>query len=55
MDDIELRYQAVQCLLRARLIADDRTAEFLQDLAEHLIDHADELLARTRSSILIHG
>jgi hypothetical protein len=41
MDEIELRYQAVQCLLRARRIGPCDDALWLQKLASELLGMAD--------------
>ncbi|WP_454885577.1 hypothetical protein [Sphingomonas oryzagri] len=41
MDQIELRYQAVQCHVRAQRAAHDDDARWLQDLASKLAAMAD--------------
>lgn len=46
MDQIELRYQAVQCHVRAQRAANDGDALWLQDLAAKLAAMADAEDAR---------
>lgn len=46
MDQIELRYQAVQCHVRARRAANDEDARWLEQLAIKLAGMADAEDAR---------
>jgi hypothetical protein len=47
MDHTRIRHEAVQCLLRARRMNDASDKEWLNRLAELLIEAADALSARS--------